>query len=61
MVSDPSRAATVTSWAIYGTAVRWSHSERKESVEEFARQAFPLIMAGLVAPSDIATRQKIRA
>lgn len=52
--------ATVTSWAIYGTAVRWSQSKRKESVEEFARQALPLIMAGLVAPSDIVTGKKGR-
>jgi AcrR family transcriptional regulator len=53
--------ATVTSWAIYGTAVRWSHSDRKESVEEFAREALPLIMAGLVAPGKVATREKIKA
>lgn len=39
--------ATVGSWAIYGAATRWSQSARKESAEEFARQALPLIMAGL--------------
>ena len=52
--------ATVTSWAIYGTAVQWSHSEKKESVEEFSRQALPLILGGLVAPGDAATRKKVR-
>ena len=56
---NPELRATVTSWAIYGTAVRWSHSEQKESVEEFARQALPLILAGLVVPADVATRKKI--
>ena len=60
-MNNPELRATVTSWAIYGTAVRWSHSERKESVEDFARQALPLIMAGLVAPGDVAPRDKIKA
>lgn len=41
--------ATITSWAIYGTAMRWNEGERKGSVQEFARQALPMIMAGLEA------------
>jgi AcrR family transcriptional regulator len=53
--------ATVTSWALYGTAVRWSHNERKESIEEFARHVLPLIMAGLMAPGNIGTGEKIKA
>ena len=39
--------ATMTSWAIYGAALRWSQSKTKESASEFARQALPLMMAGL--------------
>jgi AcrR family transcriptional regulator len=58
---DAELRATVTSWAIYGTAVRWSHGEGKESVEEFARQALPIILAGLVAPGVVAARRKIGA
>ncbi len=41
--------ATITSWAIYGAAMRWNEGERKESAQEFARQALPMIMAGLEA------------
>ncbi len=51
--------ATITSWAIYGAAMRWSTSARKESAAAFARQALPLIMSGLAAQSaatDKATR-----
>lgn len=39
--------ATVTSWAIYGAAMRWSTGERTESAAVFAHEALPLIMAGL--------------
>jgi AcrR family transcriptional regulator len=42
--------ATITSWAIYGAARRWSEEPRQASVQEFAHQALPLIMAGLEAP-----------
>ncbi len=43
--------ATVTSWAIYGAALRWSQSDHKQSPTEFARQALPIIMAGFDEPS----------
>jgi len=39
--------ATVTSWAIYGVAKRWSEGKRTETVRNFARQALPMIAASL--------------
>jgi AcrR family transcriptional regulator len=45
--------ATISSWAIYGAAVEWSHgqpgeqSERPATAAEFARQVLPLILANL--------------
>lgn len=41
--------ATVASWAIYGAARRWSQGKRLESAPDFARQALPIILAGLKA------------
>lgn len=38
--------ATMTSWAMYGAAMRWSQGERKESADQFARNALPMILAG---------------
>jgi AcrR family transcriptional regulator len=53
--------ATIASWAIYGAARRWSEEKRKEPVQEFARQALPMILAGLEGqemgtPKMLATR-----
>jgi AcrR family transcriptional regulator len=48
--------ATVASWAIYGVAIRWSTKERKEPAAEFARQALPLVLAGLQADTGAAPR-----
>jgi len=46
---DPDIAATATSWAIYGLALRWSRdkSANKASVEQFVEQVLPLIAANL--------------
>jgi AcrR family transcriptional regulator len=38
--------ATITSWAIYGAAMEWRERKRRESVQEFARRALPMILAG---------------
>jgi AcrR family transcriptional regulator len=45
--NDAELRATITSWAIYGTAVSWTERKRKESVKEFAREALPMIAAGM--------------
>ena len=37
--------ATLTSWAIYGVSKRWSEGKRKEPVQDFVRQALPMIAA----------------
>jgi AcrR family transcriptional regulator len=41
--------ATMTSWAIYGAAKRWSEGERKQSAGDFAQRTLPSIIAGLEA------------
>lgn len=48
--------ATMTSWAIYGAALRWSTGERKESAAQFAKQALPMIAPGLDAPNTVTLR-----
>jgi hypothetical protein len=50
--------ATMTSWAIYGAAKRWSQSERTESARDFARRALPLVAAGLAADTGKPVRTK---
>lgn len=50
--------ATVTSWAIYGAAAKWNASENKESAGEFARQALPMIIAGLGIPQPASLKAK---
>ncbi|MCL4486750.1 MAG: TetR/AcrR family transcriptional regulator [Chloroflexi bacterium] len=42
--------ATITSWAIYGAALRWGQGDRMLTAEEFARQTLPLLMAGFGSP-----------
>ena len=58
--------ATMTSWAMYGAALRWSQGDRKESAAAFARQALSLIMAGLetnlpVSASTTSVEPSVRA
>lgn len=50
--------ATVTSWAIYGAAQKWSGGDSKESAAEFARQALPLIMAAVDVPMAASPKPK---
>ncbi len=42
----PELRATISSWGIYGAALRWSQGEQKEPSGEYARQVLPMIMAG---------------
>lgn len=41
------RAATATSWAIYGLAHQWAHEKQKSSAKTFADEVLPLIAANL--------------
>ena len=41
------QVTTISSWAIYGAAMEWSHSDRRETAAEFAHQVLPLILANL--------------
>jgi hypothetical protein len=41
------QVATITSWAIYGAAVEWSHNDPRVPAGEFAQQVLPLILASL--------------
>ncbi|HEY3371912.1 MAG TPA: TetR family transcriptional regulator [Prolixibacteraceae bacterium] len=41
------RAATASSWAIYGLATKWSQSKRVPPVEQYADEVLPLIAANL--------------
>lgn len=50
--------ATVTSWAIYGAALRWSNGGRSETATAFAHQALPLIISGLDIPSENTARSR---
>ncbi len=50
--------ATMTSWAMYGAALRWSLGERKESAVDFARSALPLMMASLDLPHSAVAKTK---
>jgi hypothetical protein len=43
--------ATMASWAMYGAALRWSNADRKESAQQFARNALPFIMQSMELPS----------
>jgi AcrR family transcriptional regulator len=43
----PETAATAASWAIYGLALQWSHSEQPQALDEFANQVLPLIVSNL--------------
>ncbi len=38
--------ASVLSWAIFGMAVQWSHSERTASAEEMTNQVLPVLTEG---------------
>ena len=43
----PETAATAASWAIYGLAAQWGHSQAPKPVDEFAREVLPLVAANL--------------
>ena len=43
----PETAATAASWAIYGLAAQWGHSQTPKPVDEFAREVLPLVAANL--------------
>ncbi len=43
----PGTAATAASWAIYGLASQWSHSNDQKPVDEFALEVLPLVSANL--------------
>jgi AcrR family transcriptional regulator len=45
--ADPEITATVVSWAIFGTGLRWSQGGEPGSVEEYADQALSAIAGGL--------------
>lgn len=40
--------ASVLSWAIFGTAVQWSHSERTASIEEMTNQVLLVLSEGVI-------------
>jgi AcrR family transcriptional regulator len=41
------RAATASSWAIYGLAHAWAHEKKKPSASQFADEVMPLVAANL--------------
>lgn len=43
--TDPQRAATAASWAIYGLALQWSNDKKHGKAETFAAQISPQIAA----------------
>lgn len=43
--------ATMTSWAIYGAAARWSSEPSEYTSAEFSRRVLPLVLANFQAPS----------
>jgi len=43
----PETAATAASWAIYGLASQWSHSNDQKPVDEFALEVLPIVAANL--------------
>jgi AcrR family transcriptional regulator len=45
---DPCLTATTMSWAIYGAATHWLHSENRPQPEQFAEAAFKLIQPILI-------------
>jgi AcrR family transcriptional regulator len=47
MVEAPESAATAASWAIYGLATQWNHSQQPKAVDVFADEVLPLIAANL--------------
>ena len=51
--------ATMASWAMYGAAMRWSTGARKESAEQFARNALPMFLTSLDVPNSAATKTKM--
>jgi AcrR family transcriptional regulator len=53
---EPALAATAASWAIYGTALRWSQQEERPNPELFSDWAFHLILP-LLGAEDAATIQ----
>lgn len=51
--------ATMTSWAMYGAALRWSNGDRKESAEQFARSALPMFVTSLDMPNGATAKTKM--
>jgi AcrR family transcriptional regulator len=43
----PETAATAASWAIYGLAAQWGHSNQPKPVDEFAAEVLPLVATNL--------------
>ncbi|HEY6010397.1 MAG TPA: TetR/AcrR family transcriptional regulator [Nitrospirota bacterium] len=48
------RAATASSWAIYGLAHQWTHEKRKSEASTFADEVMPLVAANLGQTIDLA-------
>lgn len=53
-------AASVMSWAIFGSAIEWSRGERTRSAESQARQILALIVRGLSGVVAVPTSQEQR-
>lgn len=53
--------ATIASWAIYGVSKRWSEGQHNESVQDFARQALPMIAASFNVHVDSTPRHNLVA
>jgi AcrR family transcriptional regulator len=43
----PETAATAASWAIYGLALQWSHTQQPQALDKFADEVLPLVMSNL--------------
>jgi len=54
VVATRARAATATSWALYGLAVEWSRAKRMPPLEEYADQVLPLLAANLGLSLEVA-------
>lgn len=46
-------AASMMSWAIFGTSIEWSRSDRRHSVDEWARQIVTVLLDGVAQLVDI--------
>ena len=46
-VDAPATVATVTSWAIFGSALQWASGDRRETPEQLADQVLSVMLSGL--------------